>query len=381
MRPSLRPVAILLGALAVLIAVAVAAALPATDEGNPSSSSPGKLGTLALYTWMDRLGLQVHRISGAFDVSNTDMLVSYDPLSPFSSSDVDAIMAHLRGGGDMILAVDNIGSIDVAQPLLNRINVQVAAATPAGTATLAQPFDSSDRVHAVNFGAGFAFLDAQPSVALLGENGLTVAAAVQIKGGGRAYLIGSTLPLSNDGLRHDDSQWLVLSTLERARGGRIAFDEFHHGEVGPARTGAAAVFNGPVGIAAALAAVVALSFLAISGRRLGRPVTDADTVTVPSATGYVEAVAQLFSRSRRLGAVAARYADELKRHVGARTGIDAHLVDASFVAALHASGSDRTDAVQALLQRARSLAESQPDESALLRLARDVDEYERAWSA
>jgi len=380
-RPALRPFGVLLAAIAVLIAVAVASSLPATDEGNPSSSSPGRLGTLALYTWMDRLGLQVHRISGTFDVSNTDMLVSYDPLSPFSAADVDAIMAHLRGGGDMILAVDNIGSIDVAQPLLNSLDAQVAAETPAGTATPVQPFDSSDRVHTVNFGAGFAFLDGPASVALLGENGLTVAAAVQVKGGGRAYLIGSTLPLSNDGLRHDDSQWLVLSTLERARGGRIAFDEFHHGEVSAARTGAAAVFNGPAGIAAVLAALVVLGFLAISGRRLGRPVMDADTVSVPSATGYVEAMAQLFSRSRRLGAIAARYADELKRYVGTRTGIDAHLDDAAFVAALDAAGADRMAAVHALLQRARILAESQPGESTLLRLARDIDAFERAWSA
>jgi len=127
--------------------------------------------------------------------------------------------------------------------------------------------------------------------------------------------------------------------------------------------------------------LVVLGFLAISGRRLGRPVMDADTVSVPSATGYVEAMAQLFSRSRRLGAIAARYADELKRYVGTRTGIDAHLDDAAFVAALDAAGADRMAAVHALLQRARILAESQPGESTLLRLARDIDAFERAWSA
>lgn len=380
MRPSLRSLAVLLVALAIIVALAVAAAVPSSDEGNPSSRSAGRLGTLALYTWFDRLGLGVHRVSGTYDLSNSDMLVCYDPLTPFTSSDVDATMSHLRGGGDIIIAVDNFGSIAAVQPLLTRLDAHIAGQSASGTATPAQPFDSSDRVRSVPVGPGFALVDAPPAVPLLDENGAVIATVQRVAGGGRAYLFGSTQPLSNEGLRHDDSEWLALSTLERSRGGRVAFDEVHHGEGGSAPTGAAAIFNGPAGVAAGLAVIVVIGFLTLSGRRLGRPEAGVDAVAVPSALAYVNAMASLFTRSRRLGGIAARYAEELKRYVGARTGVDAHLDDRAFVAALAASGDDRAGAVDALLEHARRLADGRPVESALFRLARDVDAFERDWA-
>jgi hypothetical protein len=380
MRPSLRPLIILLAALAVLVIIAVGVALPSNDQGNPSSRSPGKLGTLAMYSWLDRLGLPVHRITGTFDLADTDLMVSYDPLTPFSSSDVDAVMSHLRAGGDAVLAMDNAGSVMNATSLLARLGVDVVAQTSPGQATPAQPFDAADRVRSVPLGGGYAFLNESPLVPLLKERDSVVAAVVRVDGGGRVYLIGDTLPLSNDGLRHDDSEWFVLSLLERARGGRVAFDEFHHGEGGPAPTGVAAIFAGPVGLAAGLAAVVVFAALALNGRRLGRPLSDQRPAEVPSAATYVAAMGQLFSRSRQLGAVASRYADELKRSVGRMTGVDFHLDDAAFVAAASLADESRATSLSALLARARALAASRPDESALLRLARDVDAYEKAWA-
>ncbi len=55
---------------------------------------------------------------------------------------------------------------------------------------------------------------------------------------------------------------------------------------------------------------------------------------VPSATAYVTAMGQLFARSRQRGPIAARYADELKRRIGGATGVDWHLDDATFCAAI-----------------------------------------------
>jgi hypothetical protein len=88
---------------------------------------------------------------------------------------------------------------------------------------------------------------------------------------------------------------------------------------------------------------------------------------------------QLFSRSRQRGPIAARYADELKRRIGSATGVDWHLDDAAFSAAIALSGDRGAPALTALLAHARSLASGRSDESELLRLARDVDACERAW--
>jgi hypothetical protein len=101
---------------------------------------------------------------------------------------------------------------------------------------------------------------------------------------------------------------------------------------------------------------------------------------VPSANAYVTAMGQLFARSRQRGPIAARYADELKRRIGNATGVDWHLDDAAFCAAILVTNAQSGQALAALLAHARSLASGRPDESQLLRLARDVDACERQWT-
>jgi hypothetical protein len=376
-RRSLQPLLVLIAALAVVGAIAIAVAVP-PDQGNPSSRSAGRLGTLAVYTWLQRLGLPVSRVTGTFELSKVDVLVEYDPLVTLTSSDVDATLNHVKRGGDVIMALAP-ESIAAAQPLLQRLGVEPGAASAPGNAVPAQPFDAAGRVRSVPMGGGFSFLPSPTLVPLLTQNHAVVAAAVHVAGGGRVVIIGDTQPLSNDGLRHDDSAYFVLSLLERARGGHVAFDEFHHGEGGMANTGAAAIFNGPVGLAAALTVVIVVLAIGLNGRRLGRPVA-IDTVTVPTAGAYMDAMGELLSRSRQRGGLAARYAEDLKRRVSLMSGVDAHRDDAAFVAELRAAGHDYADDVAALLTRARILAAGRPDEAELLTLARDVDALERRWA-
>jgi hypothetical protein len=375
-RPPLSAMLVLIAAICILAVIAVAAAIPPNDATNPSSRSAGTLGTLALYTWFARLGLDVTRISGSFDLRRTDLVLCYDPTVALSAADVTSAMAFLRSGGDLVVAItpDTLAN---AAPLLGKLNIEPAVTQGPGIATVAQPFDSTDRVRSVPVGAGLTFTDQEPLVPLLVEHGQVVMGMERV-GNGRVYVLGDTQPLSNDGLRHDDSAFLALSLLQRARGGRIGFDEFHHGESN-AVSGAGAIFDGPVGLAALLVALVVLLAIALNGRRLGKPASDTGAYTIPSASAYVTAMGQLFSRSRQRGPIAARYADELKRRIGSATGVDGHLDDAAFCAAIAMSGDPNATALAALLAHARVLAAGRPEESELLRLARDVDACERAW--
>jgi hypothetical protein len=375
-RPPLSAMLVLIAGICIIAIIAIAAAVPPSDQANPSSRSAGTLGTLALYTWFSQLGLDVNRISGTFNLQSSDVVFCYDPTDALSSSDVTTLMSFLRAGGDVVLAVTP-GSLANAAPLLGDIGVNPALSVAAGNATVAQPFDSTDRVASVPVGAGLTFTNQEPLVPMLVENGEVVAGMVSV-GRGRAYVLGDTQPLSNDGLRHDDSAFLALSLLQRARGGRISFDEYHHGETN-ATSGAGAIFDGPVGLATALIALVVLLAIALNGRRLGKPASDGGSAAVPSASSYVSAMGQLFSRSRQRGPIAARYADELKRRIGGATGVDWHLDDASFCAAIAVTGDSGATGLAALLAHARALASGRPEESELLRLARDVDACERHW--
>jgi hypothetical protein len=371
------PLLALIGALAVIILIAVITPSGGADD-DPSSRSAGRAGTLALYSWLDGLGLEVHRVSGDFDLGATDVLVVAEPTRSFTTPQLDTLEGFLRGGGELIAGVDG-PALAVAQQLLDRLHVEATPSVHAGDAVPVQPLDPGGRVSRVAVEDGLGFDTPARVVPLLQRDGRAVLVGVQV-GAGRAYLLGSPYPLSNAGLepRRGDAYRLVLALLERSRGGRVAFDEVHHGE--GSSGGALAVLAGPVGLAGLLAALVLLAHLAVNGRRLGRPVPAGDPARVPSAGEFVSAMAGLYERSARLGGVAERYATELKERVGAATGIEPSLDDERFVDRLRGYGDARAGAVAAVLARARELAASRPGAAALLALAREVDEVERGWA-
>ena len=382
------PLVVAVLAVVVLVVVAILAGGGQVDQSDPSSRSPGQAGTLALYEWLrDGLGLgdQVTRVSGDFNLDGLDLLVVEQPTSSFTDADVAAVDGFVRAGGEVVVAVD-ASSVDAVGALLDTVHAEPKSATvAAATATPDQPLGTAGDLRQVPVAAGAVTFADQPEVTpMLSTSAGTVMVGAP-RGAGRLYVLGSASPLSNSGLRPDggtpsDAGALVLAVLERARGGHVGFDEVHHGE-GAGAVGAAAVFNGPVGLAAALAASVLLLLLALSGRRLGRPLPAGDASRVPSAGDFVTALAQLYERSRLRGPVAGRYGDELKARVSAATGIERRLDDATFAGALRGYGEDRAAEVAETLRQARALAAGQPDDASLLGLARHVDDVERTWTA
>jgi hypothetical protein len=379
------PLAILLVALLLIGVAAALAARSTPNDADPSSRSAGDAGTLALYQWLSRLGLHVERMSGQFDPGSADVLVVADPTTPFTPAQASQVGDMVRGGGEVIVTTDRPG-IAKSYELLNALgaapNVSVLSGgspLPASyDATVDVPIDPAGRVHRVPMRAGLDF-DAPSSVGvpLLNVQGRVVGLGITA-GSGRAYVLGSPYPLSNLGLRQGDSALFVLALLERARGGHVVFDEFHHGEAGSG--GASAALSGPVGLAGGLAALAVFLFLLLSGRRLGRPVPARDPSRVPSATEYVGALGSLIERTAQRGGVATRYADELKRRVGAATAVDPRLDDEAFLALLERHDPVNAPPVRAALARCRELEAARPSGAQLLVLARQVDEVEAGFA-
>jgi Domain of unknown function (DUF4350) len=374
------PYALAAAAMILALILLVLGTAPPSQNDDPSSHVSGRAGTLALYTWLGDLGFNVHRISGRFDTTGSDTLVIVDPRTPLSDADADAVMQSLARGADLILAVSPESQAQ-AGVLLARLRIGLTDGRPAGTSAPAQPIDAGGRVHSVPAAAGAAIEAAPYLTPLLSQGGVLTAVAEQVAGAGRAYVLASAFPLSNDGLRDADSSTLVLSFLERARGGAIGFDEYHHGEIASAAGGATAIFSSPLGLALLLAVLTVVVFLARSGRRLGRPLPAGDPALVPTTASYIDAMAGLYSRSNDRGAVASRYAEELRRRLApgpaGDLGPDG---DEAFVAALHIARPELAGDAAAVLRRARELAAARPDAAALLALARDVDDLERRWA-
>jgi hypothetical protein len=378
-----------LGVLLVcVVVVGIAAALlgrSAPSDIDPSSRSAGDAGTLALFQWLGRLGMPVQRMSGDFDTGGADVLVVHDPLQPFTGAQADAAVDMVRGGGELILTVDRT-SATAASTLLSRLGAlpgqtglfgSSSGGDTSRNASLTVPVDPAGLVHSVPVQPGVDFDVSPQSAPLLTVDDRVVGVAIPI-GSGRAYVLGSPYPLSNDGLRRGDSAQLVLALIDRARGGHVVFDEVHHGETGGG--GATAALSGPVGLAGALVALLVVAYLGLSGRRLGRPLPAKDPARVPSATEYVSAMGALIEHASQRGGVADRYAEELKLRVGRATGIDAHLDDAAFLAALESYDPARAGTVRDALTRCRDLAAARPDEAQLVAAARQVDTAEAAFA-
>jgi len=385
-RTALTPVAILMAVLAVMVLAVVIAGPGASAADDPSSTANGRAGTLALYDWLPATGAGVHRIYSEFDLGGTDVLISADPLDDYAytSGDDATLTAFLDGGGEVILAVSDPTSVAaVLDPL--GIAAQPSDLTSAAPA---QPFPGSAGVSSVPLtasgeatsGSVWTFSGGDGNlVPLLGDPAAPAAAAIRV-GAGRLYLLGSEYPLSNDGLRRGSSAAFVLGLVGSGRGGRVGFDEVHHlGTAGAGDQGLGAVFQGPLLAAVLLAVLVVLAYLVTSGRRLGRPLPRRDPARVPSVLEHIEAVGHLLSRSRERGAVAGRYAEELKLRVGRATGVEPRLPDPDFAAALAGFGKDRARAAAVLLEQARRLAGERPTEDDLLGLARRVDALEAEW--
>ena len=383
-RSAVTPLAILVAVLAALVVAVIAAGPASGGDQDPSSTANGKAGTLALYQWLAATGDTVHRDDSSFDLGGSDVLISAAPLDQYAYSRADdaTLTAFLSGGGDAILAIDDPAS---AEAVLRPLGI-TAAPTDLADASPSQPFPGSSGIHSVplappeggtavwSFAGGGGRL-----VPLLSDADATVAAAIQV-GHGRLLLVGSSYPLSNDGLRRGDAAAFVLALVGDARGNRVVFDDFHHlAPAGASDQGLSAVFQGPLLAALLLAVAVLLLYLLTSGRRLGRPVPRRDPGRVPSVLDHISAVGHLLSRSRDRGGVAARYADELKLRVGRATGVEPHLTDAEFTERLAGFGERRAQAAGSLLHEARRLAAGRPGEAELLGLARKVDALESEW--
>jgi hypothetical protein len=376
-------VAVLLIAVLLIGVAAALAARSTPNDKDPSSRSAGDAGTLALYQWLSRLGLSVERMSGQFDPSGADVLVVANPTTPFTPADASQVGDLVRSGGEVIVTTDRIEIASSAE-LLNALgaapNTSVLSGTsplpPSYSATIDVPIDPGGLVRKVPMRGGLDFdVPSSAGAPLLNQQDRVVGLGIGA-GSGRAYVLGSPYPLSNLGLRQGDSALFVLALIERARGGRIVFDEFHHGEAGSG--GAAAALAGPVGLAGGLAALAVFLYLLLSGRRLGRPVPARDPSRVPSATEYVDALGALIERTAQRGGVAGRYADELKRRVGAATAVDPRLDDEAFLALLDSHDPVNAPPVRAALARCRELEAARPSGEELLALARQVDEVESA---
>jgi hypothetical protein len=208
-------------------------------------------------------------------------------------------------------------------------------------------------------------------VPLLGTRDAPLVAGLRY-GQGYVYLSAAVHPFTNQGLEYEQNAALVLNMLRRLPpGGRVLFDEIHHGYINPPSTGSAALST-PWGWAGLYAAVVLAAYLALTGRRFGRAVPLAEESARRSSAEYVESMAELFQRGGKRQYILAHYHAAFKRRLARRSGVNPHQEDDAFARDLARAQELDEPRLLALLARLRA---AHGDEAALLRAVAEADAY------
>lgn len=297
----------------------------------PTSHSPAPSGTLALLRWMQDLGYDAGRLEyRSFTLSADDtVLVILNPSEPINRTDADEVVRWIEAGGTLIMADDQSGLFGANSALLRQLKVEAQPYEgPGGSierAPAAQPLLDNPPVHDALVRADRVLeLKRDDYAQLLGTADNTVLAGIR-QGKGYIYLSSTTHPFTNEGLRDEQNVALMLNLLRRLPpGGRILFDEYHHGFFTPPSL-RAIVLSRPWGWALLYALAVIAAYLILTGRRFGRPVPLREEVTRRSSAEYVESMADLFQRGDKRAFILRHYYTAFKRRLARPFGINSTL--------------------------------------------------------
>ncbi len=313
-------------ALVLFVATLAATALGAAGDqtGLARSASvydEGPGGTAVLRRWFDAQGVRTVVLQGehfAVDPATAQVvfvLGASEPLTPF---DVETLRRYVAGGGTLVVATE-AGLAETA--LLEAYRTRLS--TFVGGAEL----DAIAPVAGVT-GARRISIDRGREVEL-GDRGLPVVrgtraalAVVVPDGAGRLYVVGSLAPFLSGQIADDDNGRLVLALADGAvrSHGTVAFDEYHHG-AHPAPDVLAILERTWPGRALVVAGLLALLYLAVTGRRLGSPLP-LEHRPARSSIEHVRAFAGLVRRSGRSEIVRDRLRRDLRAGIAREMGMD-----------------------------------------------------------
>lgn len=339
------------------------------------SSAPG--GTLALLRWTRDLGYESQRLEYTeFGLEDRDdALFIINPSESFNRTQTDYVLDWVEQGGTLILIESRSSLFSGSKILLNDLDLTINAADDTIVdAEVLQPVLSTPSIQTITAQTNYVINPERDDIAYLAgtrmqdkeredeEQRIFPVLVGLTHGRGYIYVSSAAFPFTNDGLRTPENGALVLNLLRRVpRGGRIVFDEWHHGFHTPPSLRSVLLSN-PWGQALIYAMVVVALYMALTGRRFGKPLPLREDVALRSSAEYVENMADLFQRGRKRDFILQHYYTSFKRRLSKPYGINPKLDDAAFVAELARYADDVDEQkLLALLHRLRHTGVSEDE--------------------
>ncbi|NTU83336.1 MAG: DUF4350 domain-containing protein, partial [Chloroflexales bacterium] len=211
-----------------------------TIGSSASSHVSGARGALALSRWLEALGYQVERLEYAAFAPDpaADLLIVLGPLDRYSREEAEAVRSWVEAGGTLLVAEERPGRGAPAAPLLEAFGLSVAGApsgVPVELAPVLQPALGAPATARIEARTPSVIAAEHADIAPLAGTASAPILAGLRHGEGYIFASAAVHPFTNLGLRDDENAAVVLNLLRRVpQGGRIVFDEIHHGFVGEA---------------------------------------------------------------------------------------------------------------------------------------------------
>ncbi len=354
---------IVLGVLGALVLVLVLLRGSSTKGQSPNhaSTSDAVDGTSALRAYADALGYQSGSVEGTFSLPTAaGLLFVFTPSNGFSADQVAQLNSWMQSGGVVVYAAEAGDPQLDTQFGLRRSRTGV----PARAHAAAPIFGGVEAVGGAD--TARAFKPAATQVPLLRNDAGEVLGVRQAVSQGQLIALTDPLILCNGYLGKPDNGRFAADLMAMTpAGGRVWFDEFHHGAAASASPETAWMTT-PWGFALLLAVIVTFAGLAMRGRAFG-PAIPMRARDDRSTAEYAVAVGSLLHRTGARRVTLEALLSATRRAVAQRVGLGADVPSDR----LNATIAQRAPAAAAELSRAeRELELATVGEAEVLEMAR-----------
>ncbi len=381
MRPALRRVNALYVLAAALFAatlVVTAASTSGDQTGLARSASAydqGPGGTAVLRRWLEGVGVATTVIQGdrfAPDPAREPVLLLLGASEPLVPADVTTLQRYVSGGGTLVVATE---AALTEAPLLDAYGVRLAGFVAGSIVEAVGPLASRADARRVSIDRGREIDLGARAIPVVRSARGALAAAIP-DGRGVVYVVGSLAPFLTGQIADADNGRFALALADAAArsGGAVAFDEYHHGAHPPPDV-LAILERTWLGRSLVIAGLLVFGYLAVTGRRLGRP-RPLEHRPARSSLDHVRAFAGLVRRSGRREIARERLRHELHAGIARAVGLDPGAPFDRLVGVLAQASPARAAAareIDAQLSRA--------SDADLLRIVRRMDDVLRPEEA
>lgn len=351
--------------------------------------SKGATGTLALKTWLERMGFQVRGLPVVMPQppADVEMILLFPGSASVTAQDAKMLHDWAAEGHTLVLvamddfALDTQFSLkrtDLSAELIPKTSplAQDIPLLPEGPASLrpAAPSLQALKSHGTPAPATLPVLSQRADAARF------PAVMVQKIGKGTVWHVTAQAAPTNQALQKD-AGYLVLAWLRTVpEGSAILMDLYHPLSPIPAHAFQPGkpgllgqLLHTSWGVAILAAATLMFLFLLIQGRRLGPAIPSPQTIRRREAAEYVVAMAQLKQRARQRHTVARHQYRRLRIGLARHWSIDPSLPIEAFITALQEANDPPSPAMLQRIETVLTALERAPSEAQLVRLAAEVD--------